>query len=163
MPSLEYLKSRLEYSPETGEFTWCQRPGKGYRGGKRAGWVDEWGYVRIEIDGAAHRAHRLAWFYMTGEWPPNEVDHKDGDPSNNRWANLRLATRDQNAHNMGIRADNTSGVKGVTRHPQYEKWVARVRTNGLRAYLGVFDTVNEAAEAIRKYREVAHGEFCRHE
>lgn len=163
LPSLEYLRERLKYNPETGEFTWAKRPGKGYRGGKTAGWVDDWGYVRIEIDGVAYRAHRLAWLYMTGEWPPVEVDHKSGEPGDNRWGNLRLATREQNSHNTGLRVDNTSGVKGVSRHPQYDKWVARVRTNGRRAYLGVFDTVDEAAQAVRTYREVAHGEFCRHE
>lgn len=127
-----------------------------------AGWITEWGYRKIEVDGRAYLAHRLAWLYMTGEWPEGEVDHKDCDPANNEWGNLRLATRGQNAQNSSLRADNTSGVKGVSKHPQYDKWVARVGKDGKKHYLGVFPTKEGAEAAAKAFRQALHGEFANH-
>lgn len=162
--SRERLLELCTYNPESGVFLWNHLPGKGRgRGGQGIGWIDDWGYVRAEFDAVAYRLHRLAWLYMTGEWPSEEIDHIDGDPANNAWSNLRQATRVQNSQNTKIRANNTSGVKGVSRHPQCDRWMARVGAGKRRHYLGIFLTKDEAEQAVREFRQVAHKEFARHE
>ena len=92
------LKELLRYDPETGVFTW-RATGKGRRLNRQAGTVQATGYLTITIDWRIHLAHRLAFLYVVGDWPPNEIDHIDGDQSNNRWCNLRPATRSQNMAN----------------------------------------------------------------
>src|SRR5690348_8900862 len=104
-PSLSqaHLKELLRYDPETGKFFWLVRARRRSRIGDEAGSDHGQGYIEIGIEGRRYLAHRLAWFYMTGEWPPEMVDHKDLCRSNNRWANLRLATHGQNVQNTPAR------------------------------------------------------------
>ena len=87
--TLNYLRSILTYDPETGIFT--NRVQRGLRGdiGKPTGSYDKDGYVILQINGKKYKAHRVAWLWMTGEWPEHEIDHKDGQPWNNVWLNLR--------------------------------------------------------------------------
>jgi len=104
-------------------------------------------------------AHRLAWLYVHGKWPPAEIDHKDCDPANNRISNLRLATHAQNAANAHLRRTSTSGLKGAYRHQK--KWLAQITYNGRRIYLGVFDTDKEAHAAYVAASKDLHGSFTR--
>ena len=126
--------------------------------GKIAGTISE-GYVVIWIEGRFYRAHRLAHLYMTGEWPPADIDHKERDRGDNRWDKLRPATRAQNLCNTKIRKDNTSGCKGVTWMEKQKKW--RVRISG--KYIGLFAKLEDAIARRKEAAEDLHGEFVHHD
>jgi hypothetical protein len=117
----------------------------------------------LSIDGRQYAAHRLAWLHMTGEWPPADIDHANGDPGDNRWNNLRAATRAQNISNGRKRSTNTSGFKGVSWRSAKEKWQAAITVNGLKRFLGYFDDPAEAHAAYVRAAEKYHGEFARSE
>ena len=131
---------RLHYDPDTGEWIWLDPPNHNSRlKGQRAGYVRADGYRVIRIDGVAYYASRLAFVYMTGCWPEDEVDHEDRDPSNDRWANLRDATSSQNKWN---RDTGYSGHRGV--YPCGENtW--QVQVGGV--YIGTFDDLEDAITA----------------
>jgi hypothetical protein len=148
-----HLKEVLHYDPETGDFRW--------RFGALRGRIDPWGlagavhsqgYRVIGVGGKKRRAHRLAWFYMTGSWPTNDIDHHDGVKSNNRWSNLREATVKQNAENTPLRSDNSTGYRGVTHGTKKGLYRARIGHNGKLIELGQFATAEQAAEAARTAR-----------
>jgi len=116
---------------------------------------------RIRINKRHHLAHRLAWLYITGEWPPMDLDHADLDPLNNRWRNLRLATRSQNIANGHCRANNKMGVKGVSFHKETGMYGARIRVTGVQRSLGHFKAAEEAHAAYCVAAAKAFGEFAR--
>lgn len=149
----ESLKEILDYDPETGLFLWLKSTGPRAIIGTRAGTPHNKGYWFIRILGETHLAHRLAFLWMTGAFPENDVDHANMDRSDNRWANLRAATRSQNRANTKIRADNASGYKGVCWNPKTRKWRAQTMKDGRRLYLGEYPS-KEAA--YQKYTEA----FC---
>ena len=161
----EQLRAALIYDPETGVFTWRRRAdvSKTWNtryAGKQAGSPGGGGYIVIGFNYFIYGAHRLAWLWMNGEWPPNgEVDHIDTDGTNNIWTNLRDATHRQNGRNRGIGPNNTSGFKGVSRHGA--RWRAYIAVNYQRRHLGTFDTKEEAREAYITAAERLHGEFAR--
>src|SRR5215467_8628570 len=95
------VREVLDYDFETGRFTWRVKRTR-VTVGDLAGCLDA-GRYKIRISGRNYWAHRLAFLWMTGEWPQGEVDHKNGNPTDNRWSNLRDATRPQNQHNRGVR------------------------------------------------------------
>ena len=155
----ERVRQLLNYDPETGKWTWrvargCRRAGSG------AGTVNG-RYLTIKVDGVFYYAHVLALLYMTGEWPPDDVDHKDVDSSNCRWSNLRPATRTLNIANSSLRKDNASGCKGVSWHKAAGKWVARIGIGGQRIHLGCFDTIEAASSIYEKAAIAAFGSFAR--
>jgi hypothetical protein len=163
MLSVERLKEVLSFDKDTGEFRWAKRVARCIRIGELAGYIENahGGYNLIMIDRVSYGAHRLAWFYVTGEWPDVEIDHKDGNPSNNRFSNLRKATASENIANSKKRRDNTSGFKGVSWDKGAKKWSAKIGVSGRKLHLGLFDTP-EAAHAA--YLTAAHkhfGEFAR--
>ena len=154
MLTQERLKEVLNYDPETGVFTW-KNPSK-YKTqlrGKNASWKTH-GYTKIGIDGKRHYAHRLAWLYVYGEWPSDEVDHIDRDRSNNRIKNLRCVSRSINTFNSGKRKDNTSGARGVCWDKSRDRWLARLRSKHI-GYFKDFD----AAVAARKQAELSDSDF----
>ncbi|TES59157.1 HNH endonuclease [Pseudomonas syringae group genomosp. 3] len=157
----ERLKQVLRYSPIVGVFEW-RIAGRKIRPGYLAGAVVGTGYVRITIDRVPYPGHQLAWLYMTGEWPEEQIDHRDGDRSNNAFKNLRLATEAQNSWNSKKKKNNTSGVKGVFFCNTTKKWVASFRMNGKMVYRKFFATMDEASIAIRSAREQLQGEFANH-
>src|ERR1019366_3934979 len=114
------LKEVLRYVPETGLFTWLMKRGS-RAAGSVAGTLRSDGYIQIRLDGDAYLGHRLAWFYQTGSWPTPECDHQDLDKTNNRWTNLREATKSQNKANVNRPISNTSGAKGVCWHKKGRK------------------------------------------
>lgn len=163
LPSQEYLKSILDYDPETGAFTWKHRP-NGPRhwntkyAGTRAGSLEPVsGYERISINDRIFKAHRLAWVWMTGDSPDEEIDHINGDRLDNRWANLRLATHGQNQANC--KTWNKFGLKGVTKCGN--RFLAKITKNHEYHYLGLFATPEEAHAAYMKAAREMHGEFAR--
>lgn len=157
----EELRRVLHYAPETGIFTWLVRLSIRIVVGKEAGARHGAGYITIGIYGNGYLAHRLAWFYMTGEWPSDDVDHRNGLRNDNRWCNLRPATRQQNMQNKRKLDANTSGIKGVSWCKQRRKWIAQLwRPDGTK-FAAVRRTKEEAAQAYAEEAKRAHGEFAR--
>lgn len=159
--SRERLTEVLHYNPVTGIFTWkvARRPYKAFR---VAGYVGTLGYIMIGIDGRKYTAHRLAWLYMTGEWPA-QVDHVDMNKSNNAWANLRIGGYPENNANKAVRADSLSGIKGVYKYPDRKKrpWNAKIRFNNKQYNLGYFATKEEASDAYYEAAVRFYGEYAR--
>lgn len=159
-PSAERVRELLDYNALTGGFLWRASPSRNTPAGSVAG-ADCEGYRLIRVAGGRYKAHQLAWLYMTGEWPSRQVDHKDTNRSNNRWDNLRLATGSQNKANMGKRADNTSGFKGVRWYPQTNRWVAQIGFQGKRKTIGYFKSPELAHVAYCEAADRLFGEFAR--
>jgi hypothetical protein len=136
----EHLKELLLYFPDTGDFLWKTSQAL-------AGTTKAKGYISIGIDGRSYSAHQLAWFYMTGKKPRREIDHKDRNPSNNRWNNLREATHPQNMA-------NSKGIDKGVRYLPNGRWSAYIRVEGKQTYLGTFDSKEEAR---RVYTDSAYG------
>ena len=126
---------------------------------KPAGWVRKDGYVAMRINGKAYLAHRLVFLMHHGHLP-KEIDHIDGNKSNNAIENLRPATHSQNMHNAGKPKNNTSGFKGVSWHKKTGKWQARIRINDKQKYLGLFDTAEEAHQVYCENAKTSHKDYA---
>lgn len=158
--SAEYLRLILNYNPETGVFMWLFSAGR-VRAGDIAGSPNGRGYRSIGIDGHRYQEHRLAWVWMTGEWPKAGIDHVNRDPSDNRWCNLRDADKSKNRANGRAPSTNTSGFKGVYRYKQWRNWEAQIRVKGKKIYLGRFDTRHQAYAAYCIAARKHFGEYAR--
>lgn len=159
----KYLRSILHYDPETGFFSWIlSRPGIRPANGRAGSVCGKDGRRDIQVDKARYYEHRLAWFWMTGEWPPHEIDHRDTNAANNRWSNLRLATRSQNGGNTKPHRGNRTGLKGVTNHGQNRKfYMARITVRGRAHNLGLYTCPAAAHFAYVVAADKLHGEFAR--
>jgi hypothetical protein len=157
----ERLREVLSYDPKEGVFVWRVSPTRRVKAGAIAGSTNNRGYRRIGIDGKSYHASRLAWFYIHGEWPEREIDHRNVDPSDNRISNLRLATRSENCANKRRAATNSSGMKGVVRRRDMNKWHAKIWKNGVHYHLGYFSTPEAAHAAYSKAANDLFGEFAR--
>lgn len=155
MITQEYLHQILDYDPLTGKFVWKVARARNTPANTPAGTVGTRGWVRLKIKGKGYSGHRLAWLYVYGEWPAQELDHIDRNRSNNAIANLRLSNRSQQMLNGDLRSDNTTGVIGVSPAP-YNKFKANIAINKKFIHLGTFATIEEAAKA-RKAAEEAFG------
>lgn len=143
------------YDPGSGEVR--RLPHQGTGGSTGAPRDSRTKYLRFQVRGRYVYAHRIAWCLMTGDWPHGDIDHVNGDGGDNRWLNLRVATRAENSQNVGgPRADNTSGYLGVTWHKRAGKWAATIRANGIRHHLGLFVTREDAAAAYREAKARLH-------
>lgn len=156
MVSQGRLKELLYYNPQFGIFV--RRKGRkgGARQGDIAGCLQNNGYIKIVIDFQDFLAHRLAFLYMDGEFPPNDVDHINGCRSDNSWANLRSATRLENMRNKRLLDSNKSGVTGVSWNKRSKKWRAQITVNYQVIYIGHFRDMADAIKA-RKRAEIEHG------
>lgn len=154
MVCLDELKLHIRYDPDTGD---CYRIGvRDCHGnltacnylivGKTS--KGRYAYPRVSINGRRYLVHRLAWFYMTGEWP-NTVDHEDGNCGNNRWDNLRATNRHGNMRNLKLRKDNPTGYVGVAVRPD-GMYYAHAQRDGERLFAGYFKTIEEAIDARSK-------------
>jgi hypothetical protein len=119
------------------------------------------GYLKTRIGHKEYLVHRII-FMMHNGYLPEQVDHIDGNPLNNRIENLRAATNQQNSFNSKLSKANTSGVKGVSWINSRKKWEAKVMTSGNTVHLGRFDDIQDAENAVRLYRIEQHGKFARH-
>ncbi len=154
------LETLFSYIPETGEFIRKTAIG-GFYPGTIAGSKNDQGYVKLRIHGHNISAHRLAWVWMSGKWPANEIDHINGVRDDNRIENLREATVTEQCRNVKKYSNNTSGYKGVNWSPQFKRWEARIRINGRLHLIGRFKDVGLAAEAYQQRAAKEFGEFVR--
>jgi hypothetical protein len=143
----EQLKKFLAYDAATGLFTWTTITTNRVKAGQSAGYVQKRGYIAIGLMGRTWLAHRLAWLYVTGTLPHGQVDHINRNRTDNRFANLRLATNAQNQHNASMRKNNRSGVHGVSWDQKSGKWLAKICINRRQKFLGHFATIEAATEA----------------
>lgn len=163
--SHDYLTEVLDYNAETGKFVWKKPASHQMHPGDEAGTQNASGYVFICVGGVRYKAHRLAWFYHYGEWPSDEtpqIDHINGNRADNRIANLRLVTDEQNSRNQKVRSTNTSGRTGIQFHKPRGKWMAVIRNNGKYECLGYYAKFEDAVKA-REAAEIKYGYTVRKE
>jgi hypothetical protein len=156
-----YVRSILDYNPETGELRWVRNWSPRALKDMEAGAKDRKGYIRIMLHKKSYAAHRLAWLLMTGEWPETQIDHIDMDKSNNRYSNLRVASHSQNMFNRSAQKNNKLGVKGVSWALKSKKFHAQIKIDGKQINLGYFDSLAEAESAYAVASKKLHGEFAR--
>ena len=157
----ELLREILHYDPETGYFRWKVATSRAIKTGAIAGCADGEGYLEIGIFRRKYLTHRLAWLYQTGSWPEGEIDHVNGIRNDNRFVNLRPATRSQNQQNTRRQINNTSGFKGVSWFEPTRRWKAYINLRRKQIHLGYFDTPEEAHAAYCAASEALHREFGR--
>lgn len=155
----ERVRELLDYEPDTGLLRWRPRlSNRGFKPGAPAGYF---GFgnegVRVRVEGRQYHAHRIAWLWMTGEWPSMKIDHANCNSKDNRWENLRLATCAQNSANR--RPYGSNPLKGA--YAKGSRWDARITINKKPLWLGAFDTPAEAHAAYMAKAFEAFGEFAR--
>ena len=179
LPAPAMLRKLLTYDPDTGLLYWRTRTPDMFAAGKQtaghvcARWnachagteaftsVSNKGYKQGAILGKHALGHRVIWALTNGRWPDDNIDHINGVKSDNRLVNLRDVPQSVNMRNAVKRADNTSGICGVSWNKKGQKWVARIGRGGDQTFLGLFDNLEEAT-AARKAAEVGHGYTARH-
>jgi hypothetical protein len=157
----ERLLEVLSYERSSGKFTWKLATSRRVNVGDEAGVIAANGYRYIGIDGGKYLAHRLAWFYVKGVWPAEQVDHKNVDRSANAFSNLREANQSNNTANGKLRSTNKSGFKGVSWDAEKQKWVVGITKNYRRFVLGRFDDPAEAHKVYMQAAERMFGDFAR--
>lgn len=165
------LQELIYYDAETGVFTWKHRDESLFASrrsyasfcGKYANKVA--GYNKTAVNGKDYRnimilnvnylSHRVAWFYIYGNWPVNDIDHIDGNGMNNKIINLRDVTAIDNGRNKRLPENNNSGVVGVSWHKRDKVWEAKIKVNQKAIYLGRFSSIESAAK-VRKSAEIKY-------
>ena len=152
------LMEVLSYDHESGVFTWKISPGSSAKKGDEAGSANAAGYTLIRVDGTLYLAHRLAFLFMSGEMPPDLVDHINCDKGDNRWINLRHATQSENQQNRKKAQSNnkSSGLLGVYWSQQNEAWAAKAVVDGIQYHAGTHQTPEEAHQAYLTKKAVVH-------
>lgn len=150
------LKELLDYDACTGIFMWKKKR-KGIKVGKPLGSCNGRGYLRITVSGKSEYAHRLAWLYVYGAWPSKTVDHINGNRSDNRIENLRLASYSENNQNKKYAQSNSnSKALGVCWHKKANKWQAHICVDGKRKYLGLYAEKEVAEQAYINAKRELH-------
>lgn len=154
----EILSEAFQYDPENGVLT------RIFKSGKRRVVAKKYNgnlYPKVGFNGREYAAHRIIWALVYGSFPDSFIDHINGKKSDNRIANLRLATDSQNKTNVGKRKHNTSGEKGVSWDRENKKWLAHATLNGRGYHLGRYVEKDDAAAAYQAFAKKHHGEFYR--
>lgn len=151
------LRELLSYDPLTGAFVWTRPQARRLKPGASAGCRHSIkGYFYIKIDGRSFMAHRLAWLYVHGEWPADQVDHVDRNRANNRITNLRVVTGAENAHNRTPQTGGSSAYTGVSFHKRIGKWQSSIRAGDRLHHLGYFEREEDARDAYLAAKPLLH-------
>lgn len=142
----ERLRELLHYNPETGEFQRKVHLSNRCRASQQIGNKHSSGYIIINVDGSPYRAHRLAWLYVHGEWPKEQIDHINGERSDNRIANLRDISHLENKKHR-VKAVKPGRLLGAGFHKMTGRWTSQITINYKKVHLGYFKTEREAHEA----------------
>lgn len=156
----EKLRELLHYDPETGVFTRKVSTSNNVKTGDIAGRLVSDGYIRVKVRNIDYYAHRLAWFYVYGTWPKDQIDHINRDRADNRITNLRDVSCEQNHQNRSKSSNNMSGYPGVYWNKRRGKWRAHIKHSQNNVHLGYFETIEEAV-AARKAGELKYWGQCR--
>ena len=149
------LRELLSYDAHSGVFVLLAQRGPAKAGSVAGSFKD--GYKEVMLDGRSYLAHRLAWFYMTGTWPTGQIDHINGDRSDNRISNLRDASPSVNQQNRrAAQCNSRSGLLGVTHYKRDDKWMASIRVNRKQHNLGLFATPELAHAAYIEAKRKMH-------
>jgi hypothetical protein len=151
-PTIEELHAALSYDEKTGVFTWKKR-NRNLTGVEAGGICTTSGYRRIRFYGRLVLAHRIAIAMTTGKWPEDQVDHINGNRTDNRLENLRPVSKGENLLNKSRYKNNKTGVVGVHWHKQHRKWCATIQKNKTTKTIGVFSDFDAAVYA-RQLAEV---------
>lgn len=159
MITQDLLKELLDYSPDTGLFVW-KVSRRGTRKGSVAGCLKKGRavYVVIGVEYEQYLAHRLAWLYVYGKWPENDIDHRDHNTVNNRIKNLRDATNSENHQNI-IKApssNSSTGFLGVHFHKKKNLYQTQIKISGKSMHIGYFHSAELAHEAYLKAKRQIH-------
>lgn len=154
-PTKEYLSQLFDYCD--GNLYWKIRKSDRIKIGQLAGSKSTNGYYNLRIDGVCHKLHRII-YALHFDYVPEQLDHIDGNPSNNKIENLRPCNYSENGRNRTKQRNNTSGFKGVSFHKHTNKWIAFCDGRGL----GYFNDPETAYDVVCKYRSEKHEEFVKH-
>jgi HNH endonuclease/AP2 domain len=167
------LLSLVSYDPETGEFIWLPREQVTWQikvwntkhAGKKAGSVNNRGYLCIKLGKRTYKAHRVAWLYVFGKFPESEIDHINRNKLDNRIVNLRVATRSQNVLNTSLKKTNKSGLRGISWYKRGNKWQVQISVGGRSAdkivlHIGYFHDIEQAKKAYNEAHVRYRGEEC---
>lgn len=159
---VEDLKAWFSYDEITGKLLWKQVPANNlYKVGGEVGSLTSCKkYLRLGFRGKQLLLHRVVWAIKTGSWPTNQVDHRDGNPFNNCFSNLREATSQENNRNKKSTKSSVSPYKGVYWHKFGKTWAATAKLNGKQKHLGSFASETEAAKAYDTFAKEHYGEFA---
>ena len=165
MLTAETANSLLAYDPHTGALTWKVSRRHDVKPGDLAGRgkPNSAGYLRVGIHRRSYLQHRVIWLMVTGEWPAEEIDHRDGNRTNNRWRNLRSASPEQNSANRPRWNAPPGSTRGANYDPRKKAWRAYATKNGRQYFGGYFKYDHQAAAAAAALRNRLHGEFARHD
>lgn len=163
----EEVRRLLDLNFETGELRWTAAASQGRLAGRIAGSVGSCGYRQIKIGQRMYLAHRLIWLIVNGEWPAGQIDHIDGDRTNNAVCNLRDVTGAQNKQNIAVSGrKSASGLAGAVYIPggsrRRDKWESRIKVNGVSHHLGLHSTPEAAHAAYLSAKARFHPNFSRH-
>jgi len=159
--TVDEVREAFDYDEETGDLIWKIKPSNRVSIGGVAGSYDKYGYRRLGYKSKNYFIHRLVWAYVHGKFPPNDIDHIDGNPANNKIGNLRAVSHEENLKNSKLNKNNTSGVAGVYWDKKTSKWMAHIGISGKKVHLGCFDDFFEACCA-RKSAESKYGYYPNH-
>lgn len=154
------LELYLQYDPDTGIFRRNLTTNPNSVAGDIIVKLNDQGYVEVTINDIRLRGHRVAWAWVTGQWPDGDLDHINGQRWDNRFINLRKANRSQNLQNTGIKKTNKSGVTGVHFCEDRQKWVAQISVNKKPTCLGRFDAFEDAVAVRLAAQKFHYGEFA---
>lgn len=164
---IPYIRECFSYELDPGVLWWRERPLSHFTDEHRqriwnskfaktkAGHIDGSGYIQIRVDWKMIQAHHIIWALMTGEWPKNQIDHRNGKRDDNRFSNLREATPSEQNQNVALRKDNQAGLTGVHQRGS-GRWRAAISARGRRHSLGSFDTKEEAHAAYLDAKNRLH-------
>lgn len=163
---VDSIEKAIAYDPETGTLSWKEDRRAGAcsarlnaKAGDQINGTCSQGYIQVGLSGRKYRGHQIAWALYHGEWPSQAIDHRNGVKTDNRISNLRLCNDAQNNMNKPRQANNTSGVRGVTRASNVNKWQAGIWVNKKRVHLGYFENLDDAKAAYVAAAKQYFGEF----